>query len=148
MDIGLCATGKGHRQAGSRWIVKGRDGVRKNSYTAFIFGAVFLTLAVASPAFGGNVSSAEQDLQGIRPGKGVPLTDVQLDAVTAGESPLCTLDTQADECTSTRRNRFTDVIFWDEWVRKRSHQASGAVPGGFVQANTTGTLQINSTGGR
>lgn len=113
-----------------------------------IWSAVFLTWAMVTPAFGANVLHSAQEIQAIEPGKGEPLTDAQLDAITGGESALCMPEAQAEECTSKSRGRFTDIIFWDEWVNKGSRQASGASPGGFAQSNTIGTLQINSFGRR
>ena len=110
-----------------------------------ILGVAFLTWAVVTPAFGGTPLHSEQEMQAIQPGKGVPLTDAQLDAITGGEPGLCMREGQGEECTAKNRGGFTDIIFWDEWVNKGSRQASGASPGGFVQVNTSGTLQINST---
>ncbi len=113
-----------------------------------ILGVAFLTWAVVTPAFGGTPLHSEQEMQAIQPGKGVPLTDAQLDAIRGGEPGLCMREGQGEECTAKNRGRSTDIIFWDEWVNKGLHQASGASPGGFGQSNTIGTLQINSTVGR
>lgn len=127
--------------------MQGRINMRRKSLN-YLIGALFVTWVAIAPAFGAALPLSNQEIGGIQAGKAVPLTDTELDGVTAGESTLCMPNDEAGECTSKSRGRFTDIIFWDEWVNKGSRQASGASPGGFGQSNTIGTLQINSFGGR
>jgi len=105
---------------------------------------VLFAWATVTPAFGAALALSEQPTERAPAGKGVSLTDVELDAVTGGESLACGSAAEAECLSPTNEGPRMTIKLWDDWVKKTQAEG-GASPGGLVQSNTTGTVQFNST---
>src|SRR3972149_2461872 len=98
---------------------------------------VLFAWATVTPAFGAALTPSQQATERAPAGKGVRLTDTQLDAVTGGEAETC-------RSAEGEGPRMTSRL-WDDWVKRTQVEGGGASSGGLVQSNTTGTVQFNST---
>jgi hypothetical protein len=101
---------------------------------------LFFVWAMVIPAFGASLAPSNHAPERDAVGKGVPLTDAQLDAVTGGESQACGPAAEAECLSSTEEAPRITIRLWDDWVKRT--QVEG---GGLVQSNTAGTVQFNST---
>ncbi len=101
---------------------------------------VLFAWAMVTPAFGAALPLSEQATERVPAGKGVRLTDTELDAVTGGESQACGPAAEAECLSPTDEAPRITIKLWDDWVKRT--QVEG---GGLVQSNTTGTVQFNST---
>lgn len=107
--------------------------------------AFLLPWLVTTPAFGGMLLHSQKEMEGVQAGKGVPLTDAQLDAVTGGEALVCGSPDDAECLSPEKEGLRTTIKLWDDWVKRTQVEGGGASAGGLVQSNTTGTVQFNST---
>ena len=106
---------------------------------------VLFAWAMVTPAFGAALALSEQAPERVPAGKGVSLTDAQLDAVTGGESLACGSAAEAECLSPPDEGPRVTIRLWDDWVRKTQAEGGGASPQGLVQSNATGTVQFNST---
>jgi len=106
---------------------------------------VLFAWATVTPAFGAALSPVEQATEKAPAGKGVRLTDKQLDAVTGGEAETCGLAAEAECLSPTSEGPRMTIRLWDDWVKRTQVEGGGTSPAGVVQSNTTGTVQFNST---
>ena len=106
---------------------------------------VLFAWATVTPAFGAALTPVEQATERAPAGKGVRLTDTQLDAVTGGEAETCRSAAEAECLSPANEGPRMTIKLWDDWVRKTQVEGGGASPQGLVQSNTTGTVQFNST---
>ena len=105
---------------------------------------VLFAWATVTPAFGAALTSSEQATERTPAGKGVRLTDKQLDAVTGGEAETCR-SAEAECLSPTNEGPRMTIRLWDDWVKRTQVEGGGTSPAGVVQSNTTGTVQFNST---
>ena len=106
---------------------------------------VLLAWAMVIPAFGAALALSEQATERVPAGKGVLLTDAELDAVTGGESVACGSAAEAECLSPANEGPRMTIKLWDDWVKRTQVEGGGASPQGLVQSNTTGTVQFNST---
>jgi hypothetical protein len=106
---------------------------------------VLFAWAMVTPAFGAALPLPEQEIKGVPAGKGVSLTDAQLDAVTGGESLACGSAAETECLSPTEEGPRITIKLWDDWVKRTQVEGGGASPQGLVQSNTAGTVQFNST---
>ena len=105
---------------------------------------VLFAWATVTPAFGAALTSSEQATERTPAGKGVRLTDTELDAVTGGEAEICR-SAEAECLSPTNEGPRMTIRLWDDWVKRTQVEGGGASAQGLVQSNTTGTVQFNST---
>jgi len=118
--------------------------MKAKSLTCAIAVALF-AWAMVTPAFGAALALSEQAPERIPAGKGVRLTDAELDAVTGGESQACGSAAETECLSPTDEGTRITIKLWDDWVRRTQVEGGGASSQGLVQSNTTGTVQFNST---
>jgi len=106
---------------------------------------MLFTWATVTPAFGAALTPSQEATERTPAGKGVRLTDTQLDAVTGGEAETCRSAAEAECLSPTNEGPRMTIRLWDDWVKRTQVEGGGASPGGVVQSNTTGTVQFNST---
>jgi len=106
---------------------------------------VLFAWAMVTPAFGAALALSEQAPERLPAGKGVLLTDAELDAVTGGEALSCGSADESQCLSPTDEGPRMTIKLWDDWVKRTQVEGGGASPGGVVQSNTTGTVQFNST---
>jgi hypothetical protein len=101
---------------------------------------VFFAWAITTPAFGASLVPSDQEMGKVSAGKGIPLTDAQLEAVTGGESLACGPAAEAECLSATHEAPRITIKLWDDGVKRTQMEG-----GGLVQSNTGGTVQFNST---
>ncbi len=112
---------------------------------ALLVGALIISWTAATPVFSLSPLQSAETKEKTQVGKSVPLTDLELDSFIGGEPASCMPDAKAEQCILRGPEGLTDIIFWDEWRIRGPVRTSEVFQGGFVQSNTTGTAQFNST---